>query len=179
MFLSCRIAIARALVRKPRLLILDEATSALDNESSAIVQEAIDNLMESPEHTVIVIAHRLSTIRCADRIAMIADGKVVDLGSHEELMNKPNGRYKRLFESSRLNSTVASVGLPSISSTKIDEEDKEESESEDDMNEEEVHSFTVARARQMARPDVKYLLVGAVGAAIVGAVYPCWGINLR
>ena len=83
-----RVAIARALVRKPRVLILDEATSALDNESESIVQDAINRLMSSKELTVIVIAHRLSTVRNADKIALIAEGRVIEFGSHNELIAK-------------------------------------------------------------------------------------------
>merc|ERR1711933_522262 len=101
-----RVAIARALVKNPQLLLLDEATSALDNESEKIVQEALDKLMESKERTCIVIAHRLSTIRNASRIAFIGDGRVKEIGSHDELMEKANGKYKRLVETQSRTATV-------------------------------------------------------------------------
>lgn len=91
-----RVAIARAMIRNTPIIILDEATSALDNESEAIVQKALDNLMQNK--TVFVIAHRLSTIKNADRIAVINDGKLVELGSHDELINIENGQYKHLYE---------------------------------------------------------------------------------
>ena len=91
-----RIAIARAFIKNAPIVILDEATSALDNESEAIVQQAIDNLMK--DKTVFVIAHRLSTIQNADRIAVINEGELVELGKHEELMQIENGKYKALFE---------------------------------------------------------------------------------
>ena len=91
-----RVAIARALVKNSPIVILDEATSALDNESEAIVQQALDNLMQN--RTVFVIAHRLSTIHNADRIAVLNEGELVELGSHEELINKQGGRYKHLYE---------------------------------------------------------------------------------
>lgn len=91
-----RVAIARAMLRNAPIVILDEATSALDNESEAIVQKAMDNLMQ--DRTVFIIAHRLSTIKNADRIAVINDGELVELGTHEELMNIPNGHYKALYE---------------------------------------------------------------------------------
>lgn len=91
-----RVAIARAMLRNAPIVILDEATSALDNESEAIVQKAMDNLMQ--DRTVFIIAHRLSTIKNADRIAVINEGELVELGTHEELMNIKNGQYKALYE---------------------------------------------------------------------------------
>ena len=91
-----RVAIARAMLRNAPIVILDEATSALDNESEAIVQKAMDNLMQ--DRTVFIIAHRLSTIKNADRIAVINEGELVELGNHEELMNIPNGQYRALYE---------------------------------------------------------------------------------
>lgn len=75
-----RIAIARALIKKPKILLFDEATSALDSQSEAVVQKAITSLMESKNHTVIVIAHRLSTIKNADRIAVVAEGTIKEIG---------------------------------------------------------------------------------------------------
>ena len=91
-----RVAIARAMLRNAPIVILDEATSALDNESEAIVQKAMDNLMQN--RTVFIIAHRLSTIKNADRIAVINEGKLVELGTHDELMAIPDGEYKTLYE---------------------------------------------------------------------------------
>lgn len=175
-----RVAIARALVRKPQVLILDEATSALDNESEAKVQQAIHNLMNSHEHTVLVIAHRLSTIRKADRIALVADGRVLECGSHEELMSIPEGRYKRLLESSMRRSTLDSVGLRGMSADgEITTDDTEETNWEEAIAEEETKAFSASRARRMARPDVGVLLVGAVGALLGGSVFPMWGIVYR
>lgn len=91
-----RVAIARAMLRNAPIVILDEATSALDNESEAIVQKAMDNLMQN--RTVFIIAHRLSTIKNADRIAVINEGDLVELGTHNELMSIENGQYKALYE---------------------------------------------------------------------------------
>lgn len=91
-----RVAIARAMLRNAPIVILDEATSALDNESEAIVQKAMDNLMK--DRTVFIIAHRLSTIKNADRIAVINEGELVELGTHDELMNIQDGQYKALYE---------------------------------------------------------------------------------
>ena len=91
-----RVAIARAMLRNAPIVILDEATSALDNESEAIVQKAMDNLMK--DRTVFIIAHRLSTIKNANRIAVINEGELVELGTHEELMSIENGQYKALYD---------------------------------------------------------------------------------
>ena len=100
-----RVAIARAMLRNAPIVILDEATSALDNESEAIVQKAKDNLMQN--RTVFIIAHRLSTIKNADRIAVINEGELVELGSHEDLMQIENGQYKALYEMQFRNQEVA------------------------------------------------------------------------
>jgi len=82
-----RIAIARAMVKDPKVLLLDEATSALDTESERIVQAALDRLLESQQRTTIVIAHRLSTIRNVDKIAVVHEGRVVEEGTYDQLMN--------------------------------------------------------------------------------------------
>ena len=91
-----RVAIARAFLKDAPIIILDEATSALDNKAEAIVQKAIDNLMQ--DKTVFVIAHRLSTVQNATKIAVINEGSLVELGTHNELMNIENGQYKALYE---------------------------------------------------------------------------------
>jgi ABC-type multidrug transport system fused ATPase/permease subunit len=97
-----RIAIARALMKKSKILILDEATSALDAESEAEVQKAIDNIAKKREITIIIIAHRLSTIINADTIAVLNNGKIAEMGTHNELMKK-NGEYKKLFQKQFVN----------------------------------------------------------------------------
>ena len=86
----------RAMLRNAPIVILDEENSALDNESEAVVQKAMDNLMKN--RTVFIIAHRLSTIKNADRIAVINEGELVELGTHDELMSIEHGHYKHLYE---------------------------------------------------------------------------------
>ena len=90
-----RVAIARAFIRNAEIVVLDEATSALDNKSETIVQKALDNLMK--DRTVFVIAHRLSTVINADRIVVLNEGRVVEEGTHEELVKIPNGAYAALY----------------------------------------------------------------------------------
>ncbi|MEJ0101840.1 MAG: ATP-binding cassette domain-containing protein [Bacteroidota bacterium] len=90
-----RLTIARAVLKNPPILILDEATSSLDTESERLVQDAINNMMKN--RTSIVIAHRLSTIRHADEIIVLQKGKIVERGSHDELISQ-NGFYRKLVE---------------------------------------------------------------------------------
>lgn len=91
-----RVAIARAFLKNAPIIILDEATSALDNKAEAVVQKAIDNLMQ--DKTVFVIAHRLSTIRNADKIVVINEGEIAEMGTHEQLIQIENGVYKTLYD---------------------------------------------------------------------------------
>jgi len=111
-----RIAIARALVRKPAILLLDEATSALDTASEKIVQEAIDKLQAAKHQTTIIIAHRLSTIRNADKIVVINEGKVAELGRHEELVAK-RGIYYNLWSKQQSKGSSSSSSTTSNSSS--------------------------------------------------------------
>jgi ABC-type multidrug transport system fused ATPase/permease subunit len=93
-----RIALARALLRQPTILILDEVTAHLDAESEAAIQQAIERAMEG--RTVLIIAHRLSTVKNADRILVLQDGRIVEEGTHEQLLAKGT-LYRRLYELQR------------------------------------------------------------------------------
>jgi ATP-binding cassette subfamily B protein len=104
-----RVALARAFLADAPILILDEATSSLDSESEALIQQAMDRLMAG--RTAIVIAHRLSTVRTMDRILVFEHGRIVEEGSHEALLHRSHGHYRRLFD--RQSGTIA-VDVPAL-----------------------------------------------------------------
>merc|ERR1712244_197368 len=89
-------AIARAILMNPKILLLDEATSALDSESEYLVQQALDRIMIG--RSVLVIAHRLSTVKNADQVVVIEKGKVVETGTHDQLIQKQDGSYAKLVK---------------------------------------------------------------------------------
>jgi len=91
-----RIAVARAILKAPRILILDEATSSLDSTSERLIQTALETLMRG--RTSFVIAHRLSTVTNADGILVLKDGRIVESGTHAALMSRPNGLYQHLHQ---------------------------------------------------------------------------------
>ena len=103
-----RLSIARAILKNPRILILDEATSSVDAETEATLQEAMQRLVQG--RTTIAIAHRFSTLRHADRLVVIEHGRLVEVGSHAELLAKPDGLFKRLVDIQNRTSQIVAVG---------------------------------------------------------------------
>ena len=118
-----RIAIARAILKDPCILLLDEATSSLDNESEELVQDALERLMQN--RTTVIIAHRLSTIKVAHRIAVIENGQIIEIGTHEELMVL-NGLYARLY-AMQFRRTENGMVLPPLPTEKSPEPEKKRS----------------------------------------------------
>uniref|UniRef100_A0A8C1KVU7 ATP-binding cassette sub-family B member 5 n=1 Tax=Cyprinus carpio TaxID=7962 RepID=A0A8C1KVU7_CYPCA len=160
-----RIAIARALVKNPKILLLDEATSALDTQSESIVQAALDKARAG--RTTIVIAHRLSTIRSADIIAGFSEGKVVEQGSHGELMAKKGVYYSLVMQ--QVHVCLSTWQLPND-----DDLDANEDDTQDEKEKAPEIPFTKILA--LNKPEWPYLLVGTLASLVGGAVYPCVAI---
>uniref|UniRef100_A0AAR2LWP2 ABC-type xenobiotic transporter n=1 Tax=Pygocentrus nattereri TaxID=42514 RepID=A0AAR2LWP2_PYGNA len=193
-----RIAIARALIKNPKILLLDEATSALDTQSESVVQAALDKARAG--RTTIVIAHRLSTIRSADVIAGFKDGQVVEQGTHRELMNKKGVYYSLVMQQQTTdtdsdncddltvvttehaafsrNSLRRSISLQRRSS-KNSKRKKSESVKKDKKvhhNEEKAPGIPFRKILALNKPEWPYLLVGTLASFLGGAVYPCVAI---
>jgi ATP-binding cassette subfamily B (MDR/TAP) protein 1 len=190
--LYCHLLVNRVLLFVALVFIfpLAEATSAMDSKSEQIVQQTLDTIMSNPQQTCIVIAHRLSTIRNADRIAVIDKGTVREIGTHEELMGNPNGRYRRLQAMQNLHSEEEendskSTGLAmedraselielSKPVEKRADDDGDDGETEVEVDEQRA-SENAKRARLLASSDKFYFLVGGIGAIFFGLVFPSWG----
>uniref|UniRef100_A0A8C9Y8L8 ATP-binding cassette, sub-family B (MDR/TAP), member 11a n=1 Tax=Sander lucioperca TaxID=283035 RepID=A0A8C9Y8L8_SANLU len=186
-----RIAIARALIRNPRILLLDMATSALDNESEAVVQEALDKMRLG--RTTISIAHRLSTIRNADAIVGFEHGQAVEKGTHSELIERQGVYFTlvtlqnqgksnttkdfcsqhysyrdsvRLRSQSKLSNDTLSDVLKTLSDKEVTNDDADKH----------VEPAPVARILKYNQPEWPYMLIGSLGAAVNGSVNPIYAV---
>ncbi|XP_059113261.1 multidrug resistance protein 2 isoform X1 [Peromyscus eremicus] len=192
-----RIAIARALVRNPKILLLDEATSALDTESEAVVQAALDKAREG--RTTIVIAHRLSTVRNADVIAGFDDGVIVEQGNHDELMKEKGIYFKLVTTQTKGNETeLESEPYESPSDTEASELTSEESKSPlirrstcrgthgpqdqerrvsvKEAQEEDVPLVSFGRILKLNITEWPYLVVGVLCAVVNGCMQPAFSV---
>ncbi|XP_031254777.1 ABC transporter B family member 15-like, partial [Pistacia vera] len=183
-----RIAIARAIIKAPRILLLDEATSALDSKSERVVQEALDNAAIG--RTTIIIAHRLSTIRYADVIAVIENGHVMETGSHDELMQDENGLYTSLVRLQQTEkeqkTTPDEMMLTNLTSSTMNDssfrssfEVKSRRLDDDDQRKKNVDDYKVklpspsfTRLLALNLPEWKQASFGCLSAIFSGAVQP-------
>ncbi|XP_028754614.1 ABC transporter B family member 2 [Neltuma alba] len=192
-----RIAISRALVKNPSILLLDEATSALDAESEKSVQEALDRVMVG--RTTVIVAHRLSTIRNADVIAVVQGGKIVETGSHDELIANANSAYASLVQLQeaaslqRHPSVGPSLGRPSSirysrelsrTTTSLGGSFRSDKESIGRVDADEVDSMgktrhvSAKRLYSMIGPDWYYGVIGTFCAFIAGAQMPLFALGI-
>ncbi|KAF4666751.1 (ABC) transporter [Perkinsus chesapeaki] len=191
-----RVAIARALLRNPQILLLDEATSALDNESEKLVQGTLDELQDSTNLTTISIAHRLSTVRNSDVIFVMHEGRLVEQGKHEELINRPAGVYRSLVSSQE---AAASMSSPTTEGRETEKAPSTPSESEVDAEitvavepyeseeaKEKKRIAAVAKAYKVPwrrlfainKPECGYFIPAMIGSAMFGTVMPMEGFLL-
>ncbi|XP_020159086.1 ABC transporter B family member 11 isoform X1 [Aegilops tauschii subsp. strangulata] len=205
-----RIAIARAILKDPKILLLDEATSALDVESERIVQEALNRIMV--ERTTLVVAHRLSTVRNVDCITVVHQGKIVEQGTHHALVKDPNGAYSQLIrlqetrgderrkiqDSGVPNSLSKSTSLsirrsmtkdsfgnsnrysfknPLGLSVELHEDEITGEQNKDDLsNGKTLQKAPIGRLFYLNKPEVPFLLLGAIAASVHGVIFPLFGI---
>ncbi|KAK1406637.1 hypothetical protein QVD17_42119 [Tagetes erecta] len=188
-----RIAIARAILKDPRILLLDEATSALDAESERVVQEALDRIMVN--RTTVIVAHRLSTIKNADMIAVIHQGKMVEKGSHTELLQDPEGAYSQLIKLQEVNkdhnsATVTgfeplrqrSINRGSLSSRHHSLDLRPEiivapqDQSMDNETSRKPPKISLRRLAYLNRPELPILVTGTIAAILNGAILPGFSI---
>ncbi|KAG8370995.1 hypothetical protein BUALT_Bualt13G0041100 [Buddleja alternifolia] len=192
-----RIALARAILKDPRILLLDEATSALDAESERIVQDALDRVMMNK--TMIIVAHRLSTVKNADSIVVVHQGKIAEKGSHSELIRNPKGAYTKLIKLQELNNETAQssinadsrsinqrssesgnssrrsfsmlIGVPASATTYTETQTLPSSKSK--LNH---HKVSLYRLAYLNKPEIPELILGSLAAIINGTILPLFGL---
>ncbi|ESQ35784.1 hypothetical protein EUTSA_v10009914mg [Eutrema salsugineum] len=178
-----RITISRAIVKNPSILLLDEATSALDSESEKSVQEALDRVMVG--RTTVVVAHRLSTVRNADIISVVQGGKIIESGSHDELISNPDGAYSSLLRiqesvNPNLNHTpslpISTESLPEQQIPKRNLCSFHQSANQLDTTQQ--GKVTLRRLYSMIRPDWKYGIFGTLGSLIAGSQMPLFALGI-
>ncbi|KAJ7501193.1 P-loop containing nucleoside triphosphate hydrolase protein [Mycena galericulata] len=188
-----RIAIARAIVADPKILLLDEATSALDTESEGVVQRALDNAREG--RTTIVIAHRLSTIKDADAIYVMAEGAVLEHGTHNELLSNPESMYSQLVEAQKLRDEKEETGdgpgaagsawsivdtLPASASTSLESLQKQVLDPARSAKDKGVAALGLfdlfVKLARINRESWRKYMIGAVFAILNGMVYPAYSV---
>uniref|UniRef100_A0A6N2K363 ABC transmembrane type-1 domain-containing protein n=1 Tax=Salix viminalis TaxID=40686 RepID=A0A6N2K363_SALVM len=182
-----RIAIARAVLRNPKILLLDEATSALDAESELIVQQALEKIMEN--RTTIVVAHRLSTIRDVDTIIVLKNGQVVESGNHSELISK-GGEYASMASlqvsehvtdaSSKLSGTAGKSSFRELPSSQNEEVTTREMKSKDDDLSPANFSPnpSIWELVKLNAPEWPYAVLGSVGAMMAGMEAPLFALGI-
>ncbi|KAJ3695665.1 hypothetical protein LUZ60_001042 [Juncus effusus] len=201
-----RIAIARAIIKNPRILLLDEATSALDLESERVVQEALNRIML--DRTTIIVAHRLSTVRNADTIAVIHQGKIVEKGAHADLLKNSDGAYSQLIRLQEMHQdkylspsqndnlhfpvgptsrsltkgrsrSISSIGSSDEHSFNAFADDSipiEESDVTKPKSNEKKKDVPIGRLFVMNKPEIPILFGGSVAASVHGVLFPLFGI---
>ncbi|CAD6225495.1 unnamed protein product [Miscanthus lutarioriparius] len=171
-----RIAIARAIIKNPKILLLDEATSALDMESERVVQEALNRIMV--ERTTIVVAHRLSTVKNADVISVLQHGKMVEQGSHVDLMKIPGGAYSQLIHLHETQQEAENVHpdmkiTNSFGSRSIDSKPRKEATDKVSSSQKKA---SIGRLFHLNKPETFVLALGSITAAMHGIMFPIYGI---
>ncbi|KAL4366872.1 hypothetical protein GQ457_05G018120 [Hibiscus cannabinus] len=199
-----RIAIARAIIKAPRILLLDEATSALDSESERVVQQAIDQVAVG--RSTIIIAHRLSTIRNADLIAVVQNGQVIERGSHDELIENDTGHYSSLVRLQKIekektleetnsnlstyaSSSISNLDIYSSSSRRLNlvsrsssansfTQNITSSASESLVEDQKLPVPSFRRLLALNLPEWKQAMMGCLSAILFGAVQPVYAFSL-
>ncbi|RID54609.1 hypothetical protein BRARA_G01915 [Brassica rapa] len=188
-----RIAIARAILKDPRILLLDEATSALDAEYERVVQEALDRVMVN--RTTVIVAHRLSTVRNADVIAVLHRGKIVEEGSHLELLKDHEGAYSQLIRLQEINTESkrleisngqqdGSIRNGGNSGSRMHGDDDESvsalgllaGQENTEMPKDMPQDVSITRITALNKPEALILTLGTIVCALDGAIFPIFGL---